>query len=85
MDLEQAGLDQSQFAFNFGVNKSTISRNLSRNKGQRGRRPKQAQSFREERKRGCLSGLKENRPGNGLLRQYFSKSMDVSNRSEEQV
>jgi len=56
MDLEQAGLDQSQFAFNFGVNKSTISRDLSRNKGQRVWRPKQAQSFRDERKRSCFNG-----------------------------
>lgn len=54
--LKQAGLDQSQIAINLGVNKSTISRELSRNKGQRGWRPKQAQSFRDERKRSCLNG-----------------------------
>jgi len=83
--LQQAGLGQSQIDLKPGVNKSRISRESSRSKGQRSWRPEQAQSFREERKRGCLSGLKENRPGNGLLRQYFSKSMDVSNRSEEQV
>ncbi|WP_319589184.1 helix-turn-helix domain-containing protein [uncultured Desulfobulbus sp.] len=38
--LKQAGLDQSQIALYLGVNKSTISRELSRNKGQRGWRPK---------------------------------------------
>lgn len=54
--LKQAGLDQSQIALYLGVNKSTISRELSRNKGQRGWRPKQAQSFRDERKRSCLNG-----------------------------
>ncbi len=54
--LKQAGLDQSQIAIYLGVNKSTISRELSRNKGQRGWRPKQAQSFRDERKRSSLNG-----------------------------
>jgi IS30 family transposase len=39
--LKQAGLDQSQIAFNLGVNKSTISREVSRYKGQRGWRPEQ--------------------------------------------
>ncbi len=38
--LKQAGLDQSQIAFHLGVNKSTISRELSRNRGQRGWRAK---------------------------------------------
>jgi IS30 family transposase len=32
--LKQAGLDQSQIAIYLGVNKSRISRELSRNKGQ---------------------------------------------------
>ncbi len=53
--LKQAGLDQSQIAFHLGVNKSTISRELSRNRGQRGWRPKQAQAFRDERKQSCLT------------------------------
>ena len=67
--LKQAGLDQSQIAFHLGGNKSTISRELSRYRGQRGWRPKQARS--------------EN--SNGLLRQYFPKRMDLNNISEEQV
>ncbi len=54
--LKQAGLDQSQIAFRLGVNKSTILRELSRNRGQCGWRPKQAQAFRDERKRSCLNG-----------------------------
>ncbi len=54
--LKQVGLDQSQIALNLGVNKSTISRELNRNKGQRGWRPKHAQSFRDECKRSCLNG-----------------------------
>jgi IS30 family transposase len=38
------------------VHKSTISRELMRNQGQRGWRPAQAQRFRDERKRACLNG-----------------------------
>lgn len=54
--LKQAGLKQSQIAEKVGVDKSTISREFSRNKGQRGWRPKQAQLLRDERKRACLNG-----------------------------
>ena len=54
--LKQAGLKQGQIAEKVGVDKSTISREFSRNKGQRGWRPKQAQSLRDERKQACLNG-----------------------------
>lgn len=54
--LKQAGLDQTQIAQKVGVNKSTISREFRRNKGQRGWKPKQAQSLRDERKQACLNG-----------------------------
>lgn len=54
--LKQACLKQSQIAEKVGVDKSTISREFSRNKGQRGWRPKQAQLLRDERKRACLNG-----------------------------
>ena len=54
--LKQAGLDQTQIAQKVGVDKSTISREFRRNKGQRGWRPKQAQSLRDERKQACLNG-----------------------------
>ena len=54
--LKQAGLKQGQIAEKVGVDKSTISREFRRNKGQRGWRPKQAQSLRDERKQACLNG-----------------------------
>lgn len=38
--LEQAVLNQTQIAQKIGVDKSTISREFRRNKGQRGWRPK---------------------------------------------
>jgi IS30 family transposase len=57
--LKQAGLKQTQIAQKIaqkvGVDKSTISREFRRNTGQRGWRPKQAQSLRDERK-ACLNG-----------------------------
>lgn len=44
-----AGLNQSQIAVKLGLNKSTISRELARNTGERGYRFKQAQKLCEER------------------------------------
>ncbi len=40
--LRKAGFNQTEIADEIGVNKSTICRELSRNRGQRGWRPKQA-------------------------------------------
>ena len=54
--LHKAGWNQTQIAEEMGVHKSTISREFSRNKGLRGWRPKQAQSFRNERKQACING-----------------------------
>ena len=54
--LKQAGLNQTRIAQKMGVDKSTISREFRRNKGQRGWRPKQAQSLRDERKQACING-----------------------------
>lgn len=53
--LKKAGLKQSQIADEVGVDKSTISRELKRNKGQRGWRPKQAQELCDERRRDCAN------------------------------
>lgn len=47
--LKQIGHTQTEIALCLGVNKSTISRELGRNSGQRGYRPKQAQEKREGR------------------------------------
>lgn len=54
--LKKAGFTQAAIAQEVGVHKSTISRELTRNQGQRGWRPAQAQRFRDERKRACLNG-----------------------------
>jgi IS30 family transposase len=53
--LKKAGLKQSQIADEVGVHKSTISRELCRNKGLRGWRPKQAQTLRDDRRQKCLN------------------------------
>lgn len=47
--LKKEGLSQSAIARNIGKDKSTISRELRRNKGQKGYRPKQAHTFAEQR------------------------------------
>ena len=49
--LLKEGLSMSAIAKNIGKDKSTISRELKRNKGQRGYRPKQAHAFAKERVR----------------------------------
>lgn len=53
--LKKAGWKQGQIASEVGVDKSTISRELKRNKGDRGWRPKQAQRLRDERRRDCIN------------------------------
>lgn len=53
--LKKAGFKQSQIAIEVGVHKSTISRELRRNKGHRGWRPKQAQEFRDKRRQICTN------------------------------
>ena len=48
--LKKAGLSQCRIASLLGVHKSTISREIKRNRGQRGYRPKQAQILAEQRR-----------------------------------
>ena len=48
--LRKAGHNQTQIARHLGVHKSTISRELSRNLGKRGYRPKQAQRLADARR-----------------------------------
>lgn len=54
--LRKSGWNQTQIADEVGVHKSTISRELRRNQGLRGWRPKQAQSMRDERRQACING-----------------------------
>ncbi len=53
--LSKAGLQPAQIADEVGVDKSTISRELRRNKGQPGWRPQQAQELRHERRQACTN------------------------------
>ena len=49
--LKKAGMKQTAIAEEIGVHKSTICRELARNTGQRGYRPKQAHRLALERRR----------------------------------
>ncbi|AKH37320.1 helix-turn-helix domain-containing protein [Nitrosomonas communis] len=46
--VQKAGFKQREIANEVGVNKPTISRELRRNRGQRGWRPKQGQKLRDK-------------------------------------
>lgn len=48
--FKKAGFNQTEIASDLGVSKSTISRQLHRNRGQRGYRPKQADSLAQARR-----------------------------------
>ena len=48
--LKKTGHSQSEIAAVIGVHKSTVSRELKRNRGQRGYRPHQAHSLAQERR-----------------------------------
>jgi len=50
--LMKQGCNQSEIAHFLGVHKSTVSRELRRNRGQRGYRPQQAQRWAEGRRQG---------------------------------
>ena len=74
--LKKAGFNQSKIASALNVHKTTISRELRRNKGQRGWRPGQAQEKATERRQSSV-GVSKFRPENWLevdklVRQDFS-------------
>jgi IS30 family transposase len=56
--LNKNNLSQAKIANDIGVSKSTISRELKRNTGQRGYRPKQAQSKATERRKLASKAIK---------------------------
>lgn len=74
--LLKAGYKRVEIAIEVGVNKSTISRELKRNRGHRGWRPRQAQIMRDERRRGCINAQRftlEDWAGvEDLIRRKFS-------------
>ena len=49
-ELRKAGLSHAEIARELGVHRSTIGREIKRNSGQKGYRPKQAQEYAEQRK-----------------------------------
>ncbi len=51
--LKKAGKSQTEIAELLGRDRSTVYRELKRNTGRRGYRPKQAQRFAEERRLAC--------------------------------
>lgn len=55
-ELRQEGFTLEAIGIVLGRDKSTISPELRRNKGERGYRPKQAQAKAEERARNCANG-----------------------------
>lgn len=74
--LKKAGFNQSGIALDLNVHKTTISRELRRNKGQRGWRPGQAQKKATNRRQNCV-GASKFRPESWqevdkLIRQNFS-------------
>jgi IS30 family transposase len=59
--MKQAGKTQRDIARNLGVHPSTISRELARNTGQRGYRPKQAYRWSQERRYHARKAIKMTR------------------------
>lgn len=56
--LNRMGATQSNIAFDVGADKSTISRELRRNRGGRGYNPKQAQALSDERRKNATKNIK---------------------------
>ena len=56
--LKKAGFNHSRIALDLNIHKSTISREISRNKGQRGWRPGQAQGLATKRRQRCAGASK---------------------------
>ena len=56
--LKKAGKNQKEIAELLGVSESTISRELTRNQGKKGYRPKQAQIKADNRKKQATKALK---------------------------
>jgi len=74
--LRKAGFNQTGIANEIGVDKSTVCRELRRNRGQRGWRPKQAQELRDRRRWACSHAKRFDRGSwnkvGGLIRQDMS-------------
>jgi len=78
--LLKAGLNQSEVAEHLNVHKATISREIRRNKGKRGYRPKQAQEFSIERRAIKSKAVKVTLEVKRLINEYLRRDL-----SPEQV
>jgi len=70
--LNKAGKSKSEIAVALGRDRSTIGREIARNTGGRGYRPKQAQRLYQERRERCC---RERKMDHGPLKQYVTKAM----------
>jgi len=61
--LKKAGKNQKEITELLGVSPGTICRELKRNKGQKGYRPKQAQIKADKRKTGSRSCINDRKSG----------------------
>jgi len=80
--LLKAGLKATDIADEVGVNKSTISRELKRNKGQRGWRPKQAQELRDERRLACTNARRFTPDDWGVVESLIRQDMSPDQAAE---
>jgi len=71
--LLKEGLNQSEIALNLGRHKTTISREIARNSGLRGYRPKQA-SFLVEQRSICSRNDRQIHPSDWLLVKRYLQS-----------
>ena len=84
--MERAGFLQVEIAEEVGVHKSTVSRELRRNRGLRGYRPKQAHQLAVSRRDKSISRIKESHWSevDRLLKQYWSPEQISRRLYEEQ-
>ena len=78
--LLKAGLNQSEVAEHLEVHKATISRELQRNRGGRGYRPKQAQGISLKRRARKKKAIKVTSEVKRLINEYLKRDL-----SPEQV
>jgi len=72
--MNRSGEAKSKIAETLGRDRSTIYRELTRNRGGRGYRPQQAQRFAEERREGCRREARMNHPE---LKKYVCRRLKI--------
>ena len=82
--LKKAGKNQKEMAALLGVSESTISRELKRNQGKKGYRPKQAQIKADNRKKQAVKALKMT-PALILLIRLDWSPVQISGQLEDEL